>query len=308
MNPRRLLVSVPDQRLAAALGDVPEGVEITEWDLSKPAPFDEVDIVVPPYIVGPKVLAQLAGVKTRLVQSQVNGYEGVEAVLPPGNVYANAASVHEASTAELALALILASQRGIPDFVRSASEGKWERAWHQSLADRRVLLVGYGGVGKAIEARLLPFETSVTRVARTARFDERGEIHGFESLFELLPLADVVVIAVPLTPSTTHLVDDAFLSRMRDDSLLVNVARGRVADTNALHSHASTGRLRLAVDVTDPEPLPDGHPLFALPNVLIAPHVGGATSAMLPRMARLLKEQIARMLNGDEPLNVVLRN
>jgi phosphoglycerate dehydrogenase-like enzyme len=93
---------------------------------------------------------------------------------------------------------------------------------------------------------------------------------------------------------------------MRDGSLLVNVSRGRVADTNALLAHASSGRLRIALDVTDPEPLPDGHPLFAFPNVLISPHVGGKTSAMLPRMARLLIEQVELMQRGEDPINVVL--
>jgi phosphoglycerate dehydrogenase-like enzyme len=306
MNPPRLLVSVPDAHLGAALGEMSEGVEIIEWDMSGPAPVNAIDIVVPPYMDTAKALAQLANVKTRLVQSQSVGYDGVEQLLPPGVVYANAATVHETSTAELTVALILASQRGIPDFVRAASEGRWAPSWHQSLADRNVLLVGYGGVGKAIEARLLPFEVTVTRVALTARSDERGEIHGFDSLHDLLPLADVVVVAVPLTERTTHLIDDSFLSRMHDDSLLVNIARGKVADTNALLAHASSGRLRLALDVTDPEPLPDGHPLFSLANVLISPHVGGATTAMLPRMARLLNEQIDRMLRGDDPLNVVL--
>jgi phosphoglycerate dehydrogenase-like enzyme len=259
-------------------------------------------------MVAVKALAQLENVKTRLVQGQSLGYDGIEQVLRPGMVYANAAGVHEASTSELALALILASQRGIPDFVRAASEGKWAPAPHPSLADRTVLLVGYGGVGRAIETRLLPFETTVVRVARTARSDERGVIHGVESLPTLLAQADIVVVVVPLTEATRHLIDDSFLSHMRDDSLLVNIARGLVADTDALLSHARTGRLRLALDVTDPEPLPDGHPFFALPNVLISPHVGGVTTAMLPRMARLLGEQIDRILRGDDPVNVVLRS
>jgi phosphoglycerate dehydrogenase-like enzyme len=111
-----------------------------------------------------------------------------------------------------------------------------------------------------------------------------------------------------LNESTTHLVDDHFLSLMSDDALLVNIARGGVVDTDAMLDHARRGRLRFAVDVTDPEPLPDGHPLFALPNVLISPHVGGASTAMMPRMARLLRRQIDRMLAGEEPLNVVLRS
>jgi len=308
VSSRPLIVSVPDSMLREALGPLPEGVELIEWDMNGPAPVSYIDIVVPPYMRPRSILLLLDGVTTRLVQSQVLGYDGVKEALPSGQVYANAVSVHEASTAEIALALILASQRGIPDFVRAAEKGEWRPRPHPSLADRSVLLVGYGGVGKAIEARLHPFETSVTRVASSERIDERGRIYAVAALPELLPEADIVVIAVPLTPATTHLVNDSFLSLMRERSLLVNIARGRVADTDALLEHATSGRLRLALDVTDPEPLPEGHPLFALENVLISPHIGGATSAMLPRMARLLREQINRMQRGDEPLNVVVRS
>ncbi|MGH3732466.1 MAG: 2-hydroxyacid dehydrogenase [Acidimicrobiales bacterium] len=301
-----LLVSLPDAGLAEALGNT-DGVEIVVWDMTGPAPFPAFDIVVAPYLSGLGWIEQLSGVRIGLVQSPMVGYDGMENALPSGIVYANAASVHETSTAELTLALILASQRGIPEFVRAAERGQWARQWRPSLADRHVLLIGYGGVGQAIAQRLKPFEVSLTRVAHGARSDEDGDVYGIESLFELLPSAEVVIVVVPLSESTNHLIDDAFLSRMRDDSLLVNVSRGRVADTEALLSHASTGRIRLALDVTDPEPLPEGHPLFALENVLISPHVGGATSAGAPRLIRLVKEQIERMCRGDEPLNVVLR-
>ena len=301
-------VSVPDGELAAALLaiGIPEGVRVLEWDMKGPAPRAHLDVVVPPYMSLVSSLRRLEGVSTRLIQSQSIGYDGVSEVLDDGRVFANAASVHEASTAELTLALILASQRGIDDFVRAAHEGRWAPTWHQSLADRTVLLVGYGGVARAIEDRLIPFEVNIVRVARTARRDERGEVLGVSSLPDLLPDADVVVVAVPLSAETTHLVDAAFLARMADHRLLVNVARGRVADTDAILAEATSGRLRFALDVTDPEPLPADHPLFALSNVLISPHVGGATSAMRPRMARLLAEQIARLVRGEAPRNVVL--
>ncbi len=302
-----LVVSVPTTNLRDALGDVPNGVEVIDWDLVGPPPRERIDIVVPPYLGGQK-LGVLAGVTTRLVQSQLIGYDGVTDSLPPGHVFANAATVHETSTAELTVTLVLAAQRGIPDFVRAASDGRWAPAVHESLADRTVLLIGYGGVGQAIEARLLPFEATVVRVARSARTDERGVIHAIDELSDLLPQADIVVVAVPLGDSTTHLVDDDFLSSMRDGALLVNIARGGVADTDAVVAHATSGRLRFALDVTDPEPLPDGHPLFALPNVLISPHVGGASTAMMPRMAPLLHRQIERLLGGDEPENVVVRS
>jgi phosphoglycerate dehydrogenase-like enzyme len=299
---------VPDAHLHEALHALRTDVDIVEWDMASDPPAQRFDIVVPPYLGSPMSLDRLANVSARLVQSQSIGYDGVAESLPPGHVFANAAGVHETSTAELAMALILASQRGIPDFVRDAEQGRWAPFERPSLADRSVLLVGYGGIGRAIEARLLPFETTVIRVARTARIDERGAVLGFESLRELLPTVDVVVVAVPLTEETTHLIDDSFLALMRDGGLLVNIARGPVADTRALVAHAASGRIRLALDVTDPEPLPPDHPLLALANVLISPHVGGMTSAMTPRMARLLSEQITRMLEGQSPLNVVLRS
>ncbi|NVM99050.1 2-hydroxyacid dehydrogenase [Arthrobacter sp. SDTb3-6] len=276
--------------------------------MAGPAPVDAIDVVVPPYMSGTAVLAALDGVATQLVQSQSIGFDGVADALPPGHVFANAVSVHETSTAELALALILASQRGLPDFVRAAGEGTWAPARHASLADRTVLLVGYGGVGKAIEERLRGFETTVVRVASRARDGENGHVHGIDELAALLPQADIVVVGVPLGENTRHLIDDRFLSLMEDGSLLVNISRGAVADTGALLEHARRGRLRLALDVTDPEPLPDGHPLFALPNVLITPHVGGASSAMMPRMARLLHRQVKALLRGEDPENVVLRS
>jgi phosphoglycerate dehydrogenase-like enzyme len=308
MESVRLLVSVPDAHLHEALRALRTDVDLVEWDMASDPPAQRFDIVVPPYLGSTTSLDRLANVSTRLVQSQSIGYDGVAESLPPGHVFANAKGVHETSTAELAMALILASQRGIPDFVRDAEQGRWAPFERPSLADRSVLLVGYGGIGRAIEARLLPFETPVIRVARTARIDERDAVYGFESLRDLLPTVDVVVVAVPLTEETTRLIDDSFLSLIRDGGLLVNIARGPVADTEALVAHAAGGRIRLALDVTDPEPLPHDHPLFKLPNVLISPHVGGMTSAMVPRMARLLNEQIMRMQEGASPLNVVLRS
>jgi phosphoglycerate dehydrogenase-like enzyme len=301
----RLLVSLPDESMRSTLRHVPDDVEFLVWDLSNPSPIGVIDIVVPPYLRPVSLLAQLNDMHVRLVQSQLVGYDGVEDVLPKGVVFANAASVHETATAELTLGLIVAAQRGIPDFVRAADVGRWAPAWHPGLADRRVLLIGYGGVGTAIESRLLPFEAEVTRVASYERIDERGVIYGVESLPRLLPAAEIVIVVMPLTLATTGLVNDAFLSLMPDGSLLVNVARGKVADTDALIAHAKSGRLRLALDVTDPEPLPEGHPLFSMKNVLISPHVGGVSSAMAPRMARLLELQIARMLRGEAPINVI---
>ncbi|SDQ12958.1 2-hydroxyacid dehydrogenase [Leucobacter chromiiresistens] len=306
-----LLVSLPsDPGLRDAVGDV-DGVEFVEWDLDAPAPREQLDIVVPPYWGGARPLAQLAGVEARLVQWQSIGYNGVSKHLPEGLPLANAATVHEGSTAELAMALALAAQRGIPQFVRDGEEERWQLRSLPSLADRRVLLIGYGGVSQAIEARLAGFEVEITRLARTARREENlagesVEVRGFESLHESLAEAEIVMLAVPLTDGTRGLIDAAALAAMPDGALLVNVARGPVVDTAALVAELQSGRLRAALDVTDPEPLPAGHPLWTAPNVLITPHVGGDSSAMLPRMSALIRRQIAHLQRGETPENIVL--
>lgn len=242
-----LRVCLPDQKLLDAM-EPSADVEFVVWDFNGPAPADSFDLLVPPYMGRPDALAALGGVTVRLVQSQSIGYDGVADVLPAGCVFANAAGVHETSTAELALGMMIASQRGIPDFVRNQATGTWGAGQRPSLADRRVLLVGYGGVGKAIEARLLPFETHVTRMASRERDDEHGRIFGVDALYEQLTLHEIVVVSVPLSEHTRGLVDGRFLAAMPDGALLVNVARGPVVDTEALLRETSSGRLRAALD------------------------------------------------------------
>ncbi|MFT4219008.1 MAG: 2-hydroxyacid dehydrogenase [Microbacterium sp.] len=302
----KLIVSVPTQQLADDLAPVPDGVEVLVWDMTGPAPRDAIDIVVPPYMNTGAALARLDGVRARLVQGQSIGYEEIPATLPAGNAYANAASVHEASTAELAVALALAAQRRLPAFARAQERGEWMPGFAPSLADRRVLVLGHGGVGKAVAARLAPFEVELTHVASHARDEDGVRVHGVDELPELLPSAEIVILTLPGGAATRHIVDDAFLSALPDGALVVNVGRGPLIDTEALVDHVRRGRIRAALDVTDPEPLPPGHPLWALPGVLVSPHVGGDSSAMRPRIARLVRAQIERMLRGEPPLNVVV--
>lgn len=309
---RNLVVSVPTERMAADLGPLPDGVEVVVWPMDAPAPRDRFDIVVPPYMSMSRVLARLENVPVGLVQGQSIGYDGVAQVLPSGLVFANAASVHETSTAELAVGLAIAAQRHLDAFAVDTAAGRWVPVFSQSLADRRVLLLGYGGVGKAVAARLAGFEVQLTPVASRAR-DEDGtpgsakvHVHGVDELPDLLPHADIVILTLPGGDATRGLVDDAFLSALPDGALIVNVGRGTLVDTDALVDHVRRGRIRAALDVTEPEPLPEGHVLWSLPGVLISPHVGGASSAMQPRIARLVRAQIERMAAGEPPLNVVL--
>ena len=198
---------------------------------------------------------------------------------------------------------MLASLRGIDDFARAMPHGEWIHDRRSSLVDRNVLIIGAGGVGQAIAHRLIPFGTEVTLVARS----QRTGVVACSELPSLLPEADIVVLAVPLNMHTSGLVDESFLSRMREGSLLVNVARGGVVDTQALVRHAQQGRIRAALDVTDPEPLPPEHPLWRIPGVLISPHVGGDTSAFLPRARALVEQQISRWRSKDPLMHVVQR-
>ncbi len=304
------LVTLPDQSWIDGLGPV-EGLEVAPWDLhTMPARDDEIEVVVPPYLDGAVNFAHLAALPSlSVVQLLTAGYEHVAPHVPESVRLCNAAGVHDASTAELALALTLASLRGIPDFVVAQQDSTWlpTREW-PALADKKVLVVGYGNVGRAIVRRLLPFEVDVAVVASRSRpgDDLVGTVHGIDDLPQLLPAADVVILIVPLTDSTAGLADAAFLAAMPDGSLLVNVARGKVVDTAALLAETRSGRLRAALDVTDPEPLPAGHPLWRTPGVLIAPHVGGATSAFLPRAVRLVRAQLEAYAAGAPLANVVV--
>jgi phosphoglycerate dehydrogenase-like enzyme len=291
-----------------------DGPNYLFWDGGEQFPGDPADCAfyVVPYMksgeVGLRPLPEMGSVE--VVQTLSAGIDHVRPglkYLRDGVRLCNARGVHEASTGELALALILASLRGIPDFVRAQDKGEWGGGFHPALADRSVLIVGYGSIGSAIEDRLTPFElTRVARVARSARTTARGPVHPLAELPALLPEADVVILSTPLDDSTRHLVDAEFLARMKDGALLVNVARGPVVDTKALLAELESGRITAALDVTDPEPLPRGHPLWQAPGVLISPHVGGPTSAFLPRAKRLLVEQLGRFVNREPLRNVIL--
>jgi len=289
------------------LGDAPTSLDyevVSDLDDldALPASVDEVEVFVPPYSVGPQVRELIPRMRSlRILQTLTAGVDNLRDVVPDGVLLCNGRGIHDTSTAELALTLTLASLRGAPGWVRGQDSGSWQPAWGDSLADREVLLVGYGAIGEAIEARLLPFECSVTRVARSAR----DGVHPISALPDLLPSADVVILVVPLTDETRGLVDAEFLAALPDGALLVNVARGAVVDTDALLAELTSGRLRAALDVTDPEPLPEGHPLWRAPGLLVSPHVGGASSAMWPRAHRLVRDQLHRIAAGEEPVNVM---
>jgi phosphoglycerate dehydrogenase-like enzyme len=302
---QKIWLSVPPGEIEG----LPDGPDYSYWngDGELPPGIDEVEFFVPPYMRGALAVPLLPRMRNlRVVQTLTAGVDAFLPHIPPGVTLCNARGVHDASTAELALTLTLASLRGIPRFVRGQDTERWYSGFYPALADRTVLILGYGSIGSAIEDRLAPFECDVVRVARTARATPRGPVRPLHELPHLLPHADVVVIVTPLTEDTRGLVDATFLSRLKDGALVVNVARGAVVDTKALLVELESGRLHAALDVTDPEPLPPGHPLWHAPNTLISPHVGGSSSAFLPRARRLIGAQLRRYLDGQSLENVIV--
>jgi phosphoglycerate dehydrogenase-like enzyme len=280
-------------------------VELLVWDFASPLPGgDVIDLAVRPYILQGD-LSLLDASRVRVVQTQALGYDDAVGHVPDGITWCNAVGVHEGPTAELAVGLLISALRGFDEFARAMPEGVWTRAWHPGLLGARVLLLGYGGIGTELHRRLDGFGVDLVRVARTARTDEHGAIHALAELTSLLPEVDAVVVAVPYGQDTHHLVDDAFLAAMRPGALLVNVARGKVVDTDALVRHAASGQVRVASDVWDPEPLPRDHPLWRTPGVFVSPHVGGAVTTMHDRVEALVRDQVERLQTGRPLLNVV---
>ena len=297
---------LPWEDPAGFLGGVPDGFDVDFYaGGERPTSLDEVEFYVPSYMGGGDVFDVIRDMPAlKVVQLQTAGFEHAQSRLADGVTLCNARGVHDASTAELAVGLILASFRNLPRAVRDQERQVWPGSYDEvddSLADRTVLILGYGAIGEALERRLTGFECDVIRVARSAR----DGVHPIAELPELLPRADVVVLLTPATPETKRMVDAKFLASMKDGALLVNVARGIVVDTDALLAELGTRRIRAALDVTDPEPLPAGHPLWSAPTVLINPHRGGASTAFAPRVARLVRAQLERYASGEPLINVV---
>ncbi len=297
-----ILVALPDSAMLDRVAPaVDAGVELVVWHIGEPPLGRTIDLLVTPYVVNYEALDRLSDEVTH-IQSQSLGYDGAADHVPAGVTFSNAVGVHEAPTAEMAMTLILASQRGWPEVGRNQDAQKWERPVWPGLIGQRVLLIGVGGIGREFEKRIAGFDVTLTRVARTAR----GDIHSTDELPALLPNADIVLLAVPLSDSTRGLVDSAFLDLLPRGALVVNVSRGPIVDTDALVERVRSGAIRAALDVVDPEPLPIGHPLWSLPGSLLSPHLGGAVQSMTTRIDPLILEQIDLLVRGERPRNIVV--
>lgn len=295
---------VPVPEVAAALEGLPQiTVQVAVPDgVTLPAGDDEVEFYIPPFFPAPAAIAAISQLpRLRVVQTLTAGVDRLLAHVPPQVTLCNARGVHDASTAEWVVAATLAALRDLPYFAVEQAAGRWSYRFTDALAGKSVLIVGYGSIGRAVEQRLAGFEAGVRRVARTAR---EGVAPASE-LPRLLPGADVVVLLAPVTPETVGMVDAAFLARMKDGALFVNAARGSLVVTDALAAELRSGRLRAALDVTDPEPLNPGHPLWDVPGVLITPHVAASTQVSSARMLDFVRSQAERFVRGEPLLNVI---
>jgi phosphoglycerate dehydrogenase-like enzyme len=298
------IVWLPDPSAERIMGGLPDGLVADVWTGGPelPSSADSVEIVIPPFPVSRPHLPLLGELpKLRLIQLLSAGAEKVIPYVPPGVTLCTARGAHDDVVAEWVLSVVLAQVHDLPRFVRSQQEGRWDFTLTDELAGKTVLILGYGSIGAAVARRLAGFDVRVLPVARTGR----PGVHGIGSLPDLLPQANIVVLLVPVTPSTERMVDAAFLARLPDGALVVNAARGAIVDTDALLAELTSGRLHAALDVTDPEPLTAGHPLWSAPGLLLTPHVAGAGGKPMARSLAVAKAQLARYQAGEPLLNVV---
>ncbi|MDQ1673648.1 MAG: hypothetical protein QOC98_2210, partial [Frankiaceae bacterium] len=267
--------------------DLPDGADETEVLVTNAT----VDTMV-------QVMRQLP--RLRLLQTLSAGVEQWEGKVPDGVGLSNARGAHGGATAEWAVAALLAVLREFPGFTLRQTEGRWDQHTTDTLAGKHVLILGAGDLAAEFRKRAEPFGATVAVVGRTAR----EGVHGMDELDDLLPTADVVVAMLPLTDATRGIVDARVLGLMQEDAVFVNAGRGPSVVTDDLVAALQGGKLRAALDVTDPEPLPEGHPLWSAPNLLITPHVAGSTLGFQQRAWTVAAEQIAQFARGEQPANL----
>jgi phosphoglycerate dehydrogenase-like enzyme len=297
-------VWVPTESVARALAGLDGAVvAVVEPDGSDlPASASGVEFYVPPFFPPPPAIAAMASMpRLRVVQTLTAGFDRVRPQVPAGAVLCNARGVHDASTAEWVVGVAIAAFRQFPYFAVEQAVGRWSYQFTDSLAGKSVLIVGYGSIGQAVERRLTGFDVAVRRVARSAR----DGVSAASDLPAMLSDADVVVLLMPVTSQTIGMIDAAFLAQMKDGALLINAARGVLVVTDDLVAELTSGRLAAALDVTDPEPLPAGHPLWTLPNVLITPHIGASTPYSMETASAFVRAQAERYLAGEPLANVI---
>ena len=295
-----------------------EHIVWTQWDdLNVPSKFkrlspatnpaetsdlSEVTFYVPTYMGGRPALELTKKMPNlKILQVPNAGYDDAMEFLRPGITLCNGRGIHDDSTAELAVGLTIASLRGFATFVRDQDKGEWVNKNYDSINDRKIGIVGFGSIGSTIARMLSGFSVEIVAFTQSGR----DNTIAITDLDKHLPSLDVVILILPLTKESKHLFDARRLALMKDGALLVNVARGPIVDTDALVKELNSGRITAGLDVTDPEPLPKGHPLWSAKGVLISPHVGGNSSAFEKRARRLIESQLNLLAQG-KPLNNVI--
>ena len=299
-----LVVCLPDANAKDLLGPAPDGVEIIIWDggAERPSALGRTEFWVPQVEDASSLEDAFEAMPDlKVVQLTSAGVEDVAGRIPDGVTLCDARGVHGTAVAELVLLMLLALQRRLPEFLAQQHERRWESLGADDLRDKRVLIIGAGDLGEQTATRLRSFDADPVFVAHTAR----DGVHATDELPDLLPDADAVVLTLPLTSSTEGMVDAAFLARMPDHAILVNVARGKIVDTDALLAELRSGRLRAGLDVVEPEPLPEDHPLWGAPNLILTPHAAGNVAASGARAFALVREQLQRHVAGEPLVNVV---
>jgi phosphoglycerate dehydrogenase-like enzyme len=288
-----VVAAVTERAFEVVAGLAPDTVDVRRL----PDGRDDAAFVLPDWKDRETVQALPRLERMRVVQALSAGTDWIEALVPRWATLCNARGARDVPVAEWVLGALLGDAYGQFEAARSR---RWSDAVPRELHGATVLIIGYGSIGRDVERHLEPFGVTVIRVARHAR----DGVHAVAELPALMGQADAVVVLAPMTPETTGMVDAALLGRMRDGALLVNVGRGRVVDTGALVAELESGRLRAVLDVVDPEPLPDEHPLWDL-ALAITPHNAGDTEAADERAVRFGAEQVVRFARGEPLLNVV---
>ena len=240
------------------------------------------------------------------VQLPFAGIESfVEAgVVTPGPTWTCTKGIYGPATGEHALALLLVASRRMYEHVRATS---WREGWaslgqpEKRLKDARVVIVGTGGIGTALAHMLEPLGARITAVNRSGRRAEWAERTVPSSrLSELLGDADYVVVAAASTPETKHMFGATEFDAMPSSAWLINVARGSLVDTEALVAAIDGGKIAGAgLDVTDPEPLPDGHPLWSFENVIVTPHVANTADMAIPELVQMVRRNVEHLAKGE---------
>jgi phosphoglycerate dehydrogenase-like enzyme len=294
---------IPDRAGREAVGELPEGVSLGLVPDAGELPEEILDAE---FVVAGgsdrRLIEQLARMPAlRVIQTLSAGVDWLLPFAPAQVTVCDAGGTRDVAVAEWVLAAVLALVKSLPELRDHQREHRWRWQQGAELAGSTVMILGHGAIGAAVEERLAPFEVELIRVARRAR----PGVHAVEELPSLLGLADIVIVLLPLTPATAGILDADLLGRLRPGALLVNAARGPILDTDALVRLLQAGRLRAALDVTDPEPLPAEHPLWDAPGVLVTPHFAGDTPSADRRAFALVGEQVRRYVAGQPLANVV---